>query len=198
MEKMDNNMLSLKDISRSNCVTRWHSVPTRQTQSIAEHQYMVAVLAQAIAKAIAGSSLQPSDELILLNYALFHDTPEIAIGDIPTPMKQKLATRHSNYHAILTDIETEVCHQYDQYHRQIKGTYLAAIVKLADIMDAISFLQEHGYTRYTDKIQHKLTVNFHHQIKQYQADYSQYDWSRATDILEELLNGEEHLLETGS
>ena len=192
---MAKNALSLKDIVRSTGVTRWHCVPTRSVQSLAEHQYMVAIMAQHIAKAVVGEKLSESDELLLLNYALFHDTPEIAMGDIPTPMKREMANRDSDYGDILATIEKEVCPQYHYYHEKAKASYIICLVKLADIMDAISYLDQNGYTKYTDRIQQKLTTDFHQRLASYAEQYPEFQWSRATEVLDEILHGDDHLFE---
>ncbi len=192
---MTKNSLSLKDIIRSSSVTRWHCVPTRSVQSLAEHQYMVAIIAQHIAKAIVGAALSESDELLLLNYALFHDTPEIAMGDIPTPMKREMASRDSDFGVILAELEKEICTQYHFYHEKVKDSYLICLVKLADIMDAICYLDQNGYTRYTDRIQQKLTADFHQRLVSNQEQYPQFQWSQTIEILNEILNGEDHLFE---
>ena len=72
--------LSLRDMVRSASVTRWHCVPTRSVQSLAE-------------------------------------------------------------------LKKEICSQYHYYHEKVKEKHLICLVKLADIMDAICYLDQNGYTR---------------------------------------------------
>ena len=72
-EKQDNKklLLGLGDLSRSGHVTRWHSVRTYREQTLAEHHYMVAMIANKLAKDILGTDITDSERLQLLEYALF-------------------------------------------------------------------------------------------------------------------------------
>lgn len=66
------------DARRGGAVLRYHTWPTLQRQTVAEHSWnmvriLVAIWEQAPAEAIL--------------YAEFHDTPEVACGDPPYPVK---------------------------------------------------------------------------------------------------------------
>ena len=74
-------------ISRMRYIGRWGLMRNTFQENIQEHSHMVAVLAHALAvirRDIFGGDLDPGHAAAL---ALYHDTPEILTGDLPTPVK---------------------------------------------------------------------------------------------------------------
>ena len=81
------NKMGFYDFMRAGHVSRWHIVNTTRHQTLAEHLYLVTVIALEL-------SIQPEikhavdSELALVMGALFHDVAEIRQGDTPTPAKE--------------------------------------------------------------------------------------------------------------
>jgi hypothetical protein len=73
-------------------VTRWHTTATARNQTLADHQGMVASLADHLGQRL-GSRYSPYDALLTLRWALAHDLPETEHGDIPNPSKAWLDNR---------------------------------------------------------------------------------------------------------
>lgn len=87
--------LTLYDFLRVGHIKRWHNVNTLREQTVAEHCYMVMLIALHLFQHLVG--IDPDDRdsskgaawLILIG-AMFHDTPEVVGGDIPTPAKRMI------------------------------------------------------------------------------------------------------------
>jgi 5'-deoxynucleotidase YfbR-like HD superfamily hydrolase len=73
-----------QDLRSLSFVERWGTVRRVTRQNVAEHSYFVAVYAGQIAEAIEW----PGDRRTLYEYALAHDAPEVASGDIQGPTKR--------------------------------------------------------------------------------------------------------------
>jgi len=69
------------DLIAGSQVTRWHTRVTLKTQSNAEHQWRVAMIAETI---------EPSISKQTLLYALTHDCFEHLTGDMPYNVKQNI------------------------------------------------------------------------------------------------------------
>lgn len=72
---------------RMRYISRWGLMRNVRTESLSEHTLDVAYLVHGLA-AIGNARLGKSyDSGRLVMYALYHDTPEIITGDMPTPVK---------------------------------------------------------------------------------------------------------------
>lgn len=92
MEKPMNKM-GFYDLMRAGHVKRWHIVNTTRDQTLAEHQYLVIMIAVELNKKLhttAGVFNEDTFKAELLDLvmgAMFHDSTEIRQGDTPTPAK---------------------------------------------------------------------------------------------------------------
>ena len=83
---MDNEFYAL--LGRMRNITRWGLMRNTFSENIAEHSYMTAVLAHALAlirRDILGLPSPDPDRCAVA--ALYHDASEILTGDLPTPIK---------------------------------------------------------------------------------------------------------------
>jgi hypothetical protein len=124
----------LEAVTRFQSIKRWHMVDTTRTQSIAEHSANVALLAYHISTTCPDGYFG-SGEAILAP-ALFHDLPEVFMGDIPTHTKKHL-TGIQQLEDLLTPPEFKY-EASDQVH---------ALVKLCDLADGIRFIERYGVDR---------------------------------------------------
>lgn len=124
-------------------VRRWHIVQVAREQTLAEHSFAVAVIAGSLAASMRWQGLlKEPDQLMLLNYALQHDIVEVKTGDMPTPFKR--AIEKEGGAESLDRAENAMSEDYMMLKRRTRGTEVEAIVKLADQMEAIYFLQDNG------------------------------------------------------
>lgn len=133
----------IQDIARSATVTRWHSVNCLRYPSIAEHSFLVAMYAREILQRL-NPNATPEEKLLLLEYCCFHDLPEVLTGDMATPVKRMLESMFPEGESPLDKIEEELCPEYKALKKQISGTYLAVVAKLADVLEAVKFIYVEG------------------------------------------------------
>jgi hypothetical protein len=101
---------------RLSFVPRWCIVKTTKTQSVAEHSYNVAVIAEKLCRVIG---LGDAETGMAVREALFHDKYEVYTGDIPSPAKHR-------------EEKDAIC------------PLLSLIVKLADLIEAYIFISNNS------------------------------------------------------
>jgi 5'-deoxynucleotidase len=135
--------LTIYEQLRACHVRRWHIVQTTREQTLAEHSFAVAVIAGSLAAAMRWNGLlQDKSKLALLQWSLAHDIIEVRTGDMPTPFKRELEAVGGK--GIVEKAEDRVDIETMSAYRQIRGTDIETIVKLADQIEAIFFLQDNG------------------------------------------------------
>lgn len=122
-------MSRLNDLLLLTYVPRWSIIPVARPESVAEHSFRVAVIALEIAQR---ANLETAP---VLYRALIHDGPEAGTGDIANPVKGPIAPD-------LQRIERVLCPWWDS-GRPSRDIF-DHIVKVADVMDALVYLQRHG------------------------------------------------------
>lgn len=87
------SQITLYDLLRIGHIKRWHNVNTSRDQTVAEHSYVVAIIALDLFQSVVGidpdngdGSMNTASDIMLA--AIFHDSTEVIIGDIPTPAKK--------------------------------------------------------------------------------------------------------------
>ena len=140
-------MIGIADKLRALDIIRWNMVPTQRQQSLAEHTFMVAMIAEQIANEL-GLSSSPHR---VIKMALYHDLEEVMTGDIPAPTKQKLKSEFGSMTQIFNSLG-----YWDE------GATLCdiAVVKAADYIADMIFLKRYGHTPYADLVLNRLAVKF--------------------------------------
>ncbi len=72
---------------RMKYINRWSLMRNMRTETLSEHTLEVGFIAHALAVLSKERLGKPIDTEAVLLCALFHDTPEIITGDLPTPIK---------------------------------------------------------------------------------------------------------------
>jgi len=128
MSKTKTIPVTFRDRLRLRNVKRWHIINTTRDQTVAEHSYLVWVIAEEIGLRI-GLTQEDFHKLWVL--ALTHDEHEVFLGDMPTPAKEYLA---------VDDPREPMSMRF--YMSQ--DSKLESIVKAADTLEAYWFLRENG------------------------------------------------------
>lgn len=129
---------------RAGHVKRWHIVQIKREQTLAEHSFSVAVIAGSLAAAMRWKGLLHKElQLRLLQNALAHDLIEVRTGDMPTPFKRMLEKVGGV--GIVEKAEDEIDREHTGSIRANGSGEIDTIVKLADQIEAIFFLQDNGY-----------------------------------------------------
>ena len=141
--------MNLGDLYRANDVKRWQIVKTLRSQSVAEHSWSVAMIAWRICDEL-GCEAKVVTEVI--QWALVHDVAEVLTGDIATPVKVYLkkdgcGDAFAKLEEKITDCINVGNAPSEQVHR---------IVKLADILEAVAFLNDNGIGIHAGEVRHRL------------------------------------------
>lgn len=140
-------MLTLYDFLRAGHIKRWHIVNTANTQTIAEHSYLVAVISLHLFDKMVGVADDQSGALSMLCMALFHDAPEIRTGDVPTPSKRLF--REVGGVDLFDRIEEELMPKGIPYMGGKRPTKeLNRFVKMADAIEQAHWISENGVGRH--------------------------------------------------
>ncbi|MDT0618512.1 MAG: YfbR-like 5'-deoxynucleotidase [Salinisphaeraceae bacterium] len=182
--------LRLRDIARMAHVTRWHTVRTARDQTLAEHLYIVTMISHELARRVLGDRLTDQDRLAVYDWALRHDTPEIITGDVPTPTKHQLGKMYTDQ-SPLDLLEESVCRDFTEAKNRVRDTPLKILVKLADIAEAIVFLNVESVTDQGRRIQSRLHDQYRLHVQQAATRWPDHHWDAALAALDELLHGEE-------
>lgn len=124
----------LEAVTRFQSIRRWHMIDTTRSQSIGEHSANVALLAYHIAIYAPGGYFGSASSV--LAPALFHDLPEVFMGDIPTHTKKYL-TGVKELEERLTPVEFK----YEANEN------VNLLIKLCDLADGIRFIEKYGVDR---------------------------------------------------
>ncbi|WP_051305613.1 YfbR-like 5'-deoxynucleotidase [Desulfogranum mediterraneum] len=181
--------LTLADLARSGHVTRWHSVRTSRDQTLAEHHYMVTRISNKLAKEIFASALTDRGLLQIMEYASLHDTPELLMGDLPSPLKRHLEQLcgEDNPLEAIEDAIAPWLRQMKEDMRREHPEYLL-VVKLADIIDALVFITEEGIGSHAARVIAILEEMLRDKLSQARSSYPHYDWSYTQALLRQLLH----------
>lgn len=127
--------MKITDIVKTGHVNRFQIVRTQREQTIAEHMYQTAMIADLLAREIVPDwDDDTRNKLVWL--CLIHDIPEVMSGDIPTPAKS-----HAKIHEGEQDVTREFWRDRVGRPKVEKiDPLMMDIMKLADLVEPILFL----------------------------------------------------------
>lgn len=141
--------LTLEQRLRSAHVKRWHMVRVFREQTLAEHSMLVQIVALEAADRFLAVDLKSVGDpvafrLRVMEWAMWHDMPEVVTGDVSTPMKRFMGDNGAP--GLLDTIEKQIDGTYCRLGLEA-GDIVESIVKFADLFEAIRFLhlEGHGY-----------------------------------------------------
>ena len=166
--------LSISEQLRACHVRRWHIVQTSREQTLAEHSFGVAVIAGSVAARIRWPGLlHDSNQLRLLQWALSHDIIEVRTGDIPPPFKRALEQVAGG--GVVERAEDAMDREMGGAYRKIKGTEVEMIVKIADQIEAIYFLQDNGVGAHAREVLDGMRGILGRMVDYYEVEYPSLD-----------------------
>lgn len=160
-------------------VRRWHIVQTSREQTLAEHSFAVSVIAGSLAAKMRWRGLlHPDKKADLLLWALRHDLIEVLTGDVPTPFKKVL--RKVGGEDVFDKAEDEVDKDFGASYRQIAGTEIEMIVKIADMIESIYFLQDNGVGPHAKSVLTLLREDLSRMVDKYDGEWTELTVRAAT------------------
>lgn len=129
-EKVWMGLGATEPIIRAQYVRRWHLVPMSMPQSVAEHQYNVAMLLMSL------PAQEGIDVPAAVAWAMVHDLPETVTGDVPTHIKTLSPTIKTELEEIESGVMGEEwCKLHDEF---ISAGYATRIAfKACDLADGL-------------------------------------------------------------
>lgn len=130
-------------------VPRWSIVPHIKPQNVAEHSFRVAVIAYALISKIPVFKNYTNEAI---KWAILHDAPERFTADIPTPAKKIISPDR------LAIMEYDACPWYLPMLTNLRcsSAPVVAVVALADLLEAITFIDGYGEGTITRAVVNQL------------------------------------------
>lgn len=151
-----------RDLMRAQYVNRWQIVPTSRPQNVAQHSWAVAMLAMDLwCRRTGGQPGEAATDVELGKIAvmaLWHDAPEVFTGDVNTPTKLFLDAKDK-----MEELENTAGEAYWQSIDY--GGPIRVCVKIADFLEAMYWLMEHGEGSYANNQLHGLNERFHQYLE---------------------------------
>jgi 5'-deoxynucleotidase YfbR-like HD superfamily hydrolase len=124
-------------------VSRWSMLPDMKRQSVAEHSYRVWVIATHLYDLLFPVPHNSFNREMLREWALIHDADEHWLGvDLPSQVKKQMKAVSPAIFDKLADKHFKlIMPRYLEVKRGIHGTVEEAVVKIADIAEAMSYLK---------------------------------------------------------
>ena len=175
--------LGLYDYLRVGHIKRWHNVNTIRQQTVAEHSYLVAIIALDLYHGMVAVPSIPNVEseglIDLLLGALFHDAPEAAAGDMPTPAKRLMRQ--------ITGDE-DVFEKVDQYLMPelpyVGGTVdpkTAKYIKMADAIEGYHWITDNGAGTHAEIVKMSSRRRVEDLVQKYHAADPDAGWYEAVN-----------------
>ena len=168
--------LTLTQKLRSSHVMRWHMVRTARQQSVAEHSYRVYLIVQEIAGELELDTYEIAESL-----ALWHDLPEVVLGDVPTPTKRLLGGMGEEEAAVDQNY-SDLMDTVDEYCPEI-----FALVKMADLAESIDFLRTEGIGARAREICAGIRESYTRVVEQARIEHPSFNWDQVEKTLGEIL-----------
>lgn len=177
MNKTSGATLAAWDLLRAGDIKRWHIVSTAREQTLADHSYMVTVIALVLNNTLNNGTTTPGYMLSLIAGALFHDATETLTGDIPTPSKA-LIEKHAP--GVLEAIDRELMPDTPFIGGAVSGE-TARLIKMADTIEAAHWIRENG----TGKLAGRIAAMCYQKVEVLTARYIEETgnekWREAVD-----------------
>ena len=172
--------LTLSEQLRASHVKRWQIVNTVRPQNLAEHHYNVSVIAGALVQRTKDPIYYaPKEMLRLLYWSLTHDIIEVLTGDTPTPYKRVL--KQVAGLDVIDKSEEVVDADYIADKNRVAGTTIEMYVELADLIEAIWFLSDHGVGAHAQQVKEGMQRELAKQVIHWQSVFSKFQVREAVE-----------------
>lgn len=179
--------LTLQDKLRTAHTKRWGIVNVGRTQNVAEHSFLVQIIAVFIGKKIGyvteGGPFNTEKEFHIMRWAMWHDMVEVKTGDINTPMKAMINSVGGK--DTIEVIEYNISSEYKKICEETSPT-IKGIVKLADFMEALNFLNEEGKGTHAKEVADSMKKQMLKHYDQLKRKHLSMKWDKIEKTILEL------------
>lgn len=134
--------LNLADAARARRTKRWHMFTASEECSLSSHSFMVAMLAEELVNQVSPDTNEVS-RYHLMRFCLLHDLDETVLGDWPGPVKSYMREFSPEIKSLFNAMSEQINPQAVNHRKQLSEELLI-IVKLADKLDALFFIETFG------------------------------------------------------
>lgn len=181
-------------------VSRWGIVATSRQQSVGEHSYRVTMIAQALYDYVFTIPHNSDDRNLLTSFAMVHDIMEVLSGDLDAVFKLAVKSRYPTVFAetvgnmALNRLDAGgVGRVVSSLERSVKGTFIEALVKVADFMEALIYLDQYGtHSRHAGNVRDTILEHLWGRIldfkKMHYAHVREEHWQRVEQFINLVLD----------
>lgn len=167
--------LTLAQQLRCTTVTRWHIVRTMRQQTVADHQWATYTIACALQQELK-YDLSDRYQLLFLQWALFHDVPEVIVGDLPSPTSAAL-----NHHLTMLIRDTSDTWAFlNNWANTFDSGVPATIVKLAELLTDWQFLRQEGVGTHAEQVTASLSKRITDKTTEAMTKHPRFEWITVT------------------
>jgi 5'-deoxynucleotidase YfbR-like HD superfamily hydrolase len=181
-------------------ISRWGIVATSRQQSVGEHSYRVTMIAQALYDYVFTVPHNSNDRHLLTSFAMVHDIMEVLSGDLDAVFKLAVKSRYPDVFA--NTIGSMATQRLDagplattvaSLERSVKGTFIEALVKMADFLEALVYLDQYGtHSRHMGNVRDTILEHLWGRVEQFKrSSYYGVDvahWQRVETFINLVLN----------
>lgn len=171
--------LTLYDFLRIGHIKRWHNVNTIRQQTVAEHTYVVTIIALDLFQQMVGVQDDPMSALNVVIGAIFHDAPEAAAGDTPTPAKRLL--REITGDPALFDKLDDYLMPITPYIGKKVHPSLERFINMADKIESAFWISENGAGKHAEIVATANWRNLEDIVEKYDTEEPDAGWYTAVN-----------------
>lgn len=139
--------LGFYDFARIGHIKRWHNVNTVRQQTVAEHCFMVTLIALELWHNLPTYHYESKEQdtrdlLRLVLGSIFHDAPETAAGDAPTPAK-RLLVEITGDKDLFRKLDERLMPKIPYIDEEVPEL-LDMIIEMADAIEAAHWIADNG------------------------------------------------------
>lgn len=172
-------------------ISRWGIVATSRQQSVGEHSYRVTMIAQALYDYVFTVPHNSNDRQLLTSFAMVHDIMEVLSGDLDAVFKLAVKSRYPDVFAnTISDMALQrmdagpIAGTVASVERSVKGTFVEVIVKIADFLEALIYLDQYGtHSRHAHNVRDTILEHLWGRVEQFKrTSYFGFDLSHWSQV----------------
>jgi len=170
--------MKLADKLQAPYIKRWGIVGMGREQNIAEHSFVVALIAEDLYYSlIDGVEPEPAIVRQMYELAIWHDMAEVFTGDINSKIKREMKIN-----------DDALCPRAVQAREAQDHYWQHHIVAISDTIEAMNYARVHGFDNARKpEVLDFLQAKLDDQIQKANEEHPQFDWDAAVaDILQQI------------